>query len=51
MITMNSATEALPYLEVRDRPSLSLPRVVLRPLGAGDTRPEQFCRRVSRTSG
>jgi GNAT superfamily N-acetyltransferase len=41
MITMNSATGGLPYLEVRDRPSLSLPLVVLRPLGAGETAPVQ----------
>jgi GNAT superfamily N-acetyltransferase len=41
MITMKTSTGDLPYLQVRDRPSLSLPLVVLRPLGAGETGPVQ----------
>jgi len=41
MITLKSSNNGLPYLEVRDRPSLSLPLVVLRPLGVGETGPVQ----------
>jgi GNAT superfamily N-acetyltransferase len=41
MITMLRSREGLPYLQVEDRPSLSLPRVRLRPLGPGETGPVQ----------